>query len=123
MQQCGKTFFEVGLLPSLLREPHAARYLTEIPVTRLGSKKRPVTVRVESEDRAYEIMATCTANGWEMIVGVEPDQPEDITDLMKLLHPERFTVRAEPTQGRNDQCPCGSGRKYKKCCLRTATTP
>jgi len=20
--------------------------------------------------------------------------------------------------GRNDQCPCGSGRKYKKCCLR-----
>ncbi|MCC5904895.1 MAG: SEC-C domain-containing protein [Balneolaceae bacterium] len=20
--------------------------------------------------------------------------------------------------GRNDPCPCGSGRKYKKCCLR-----
>ena len=24
--------------------------------------------------------------------------------------------------GRNDPCPCGSGRKYKKCCLREAST-
>jgi uncharacterized protein YecA (UPF0149 family) len=23
-----------------------------------------------------------------------------------------------PKVGRNDPCPCGSGRKYKKCCLR-----
>jgi hypothetical protein len=23
-----------------------------------------------------------------------------------------------PTVGRNDPCPCGSGKKYKKCCLR-----
>ena len=22
----------------------------------------------------------------------------------------------EPKVGRNDPCPCGSGRKYKKCC-------
>jgi uncharacterized protein len=26
-------------------------------------------------------------------------------------------VRANPKTGRNDPCPCGSGRKYKKCCL------
>ncbi len=25
-------------------------------------------------------------------------------------------VRHEPKIGRNDACPCGSGRKYKKCC-------
>ena len=25
--------------------------------------------------------------------------------------------RTEPRVGRNDPCPCGSGRKYKKCCL------
>ena len=26
--------------------------------------------------------------------------------------------------GRNDPCPCGSGRKYKRCCLnRQADTP
>jgi preprotein translocase subunit SecA len=26
--------------------------------------------------------------------------------------------RAEPRVGRNDPCPCGSGKKYKKCCGR-----
>jgi len=26
--------------------------------------------------------------------------------------------REEPKVGRNDPCPCGSGKKYKKCCLK-----
>lgn len=26
------------------------------------------------------------------------------------------TVRKQPAVGRNDPCPCGSGKKYKKCC-------
>jgi len=26
--------------------------------------------------------------------------------------------RSEPKIGRNDPCPCGSGKKYKKCCGR-----
>lgn len=26
-------------------------------------------------------------------------------------------VRVAPKIGRNDPCPCGSGRKYKKCCM------
>jgi uncharacterized protein YecA (UPF0149 family) len=26
-----------------------------------------------------------------------------------------FTVRAGKQVGRNDPCPCGSGKKYKKC--------
>jgi uncharacterized protein len=26
------------------------------------------------------------------------------------------TVRGGRTPGRNDPCPCGSGKKYKKCC-------
>jgi uncharacterized protein YecA (UPF0149 family) len=25
-------------------------------------------------------------------------------------------VRETPKVGRNDLCPCGSGKKYKKCC-------
>ena len=25
--------------------------------------------------------------------------------------------RAEPKVGRNDPCPCGSGKKFKKCCM------
>lgn len=30
---------------------------------------------------------------------------------------ELHSVRTEPKIGRNDDCPCGSGKKYKKCCL------
>jgi SEC-C motif-containing protein len=31
--------------------------------------------------------------------------------------PENFQiVNTEPKVGRNDPCPCGSGKKYKKCC-------
>ena len=26
-------------------------------------------------------------------------------------------VNLEPQVGRNDPCPCGSGKKYKKCCM------
>ena len=31
---------------------------------------------------------------------------------------ETPTVRETPKVGRNDPCPCGSGKKYKKCCGR-----
>lgn len=31
--------------------------------------------------------------------------------------PELPTIRVNPKIGRNAPCPCGSGKKYKKCCL------
>ena len=32
-------------------------------------------------------------------------------------------ARESPKTGRNDRCPCGSGKKYKHCCLKKDTTP
>lgn len=32
------------------------------------------------------------------------------------MAPPETVVRSEPRVGRNDPCPCGSGKKYKKCC-------
>ena len=32
-------------------------------------------------------------------------------------------VRAAPKLGRNDPCPCGSGKKFKKCCGANGTVP
>ena len=29
---------------------------------------------------------------------------------------QKPVVRTEPKTGRNDPCPCGSGKKFKKCC-------
>ena len=40
---------------------------------------------------------------------------------MKALYKEQRdsgTVRKPKKIGRNDPCPCGSGKKYKKCCGR-----
>ena len=34
-----------------------------------------------------------------------------------LWHPVARPVRAAPQPGRNAPCSCGSGRKFKKCCL------
>ena len=35
--------------------------------------------------------------------------------------PSEPYVRDVPKIGRNDPCPCGSGRKYKKCCLNAGS--
>ena len=32
------------------------------------------------------------------------------------LPPPVEPIHVEKTVGRNDPCPCGSGKKYKKCC-------
>lgn len=42
-------------------------------------------------------------------------------DTKKRLYREQKqsgTIRKEKKIGRNDPCPCGSGKKYKKCCGR-----
>ena len=84
---------------------------------RLGTEKRPAIVRVQTEERMREVAAIFDENGWKFTLGLEPDKPEDITDLEILLNPTE-TRRVEKKTGRNEPCPCGSGKKYKKCCGR-----
>lgn len=38
--------------------------------------------------------------------GMDPKEPRELVRRMKI--------------GRNDPCPCGSGRKFKKCCIHKA---
>ncbi|MEM7656017.1 MAG: DUF1186 domain-containing protein [Bacteroidota bacterium] len=38
----------------------------------------------------------------------------------RLPSPVSPIVNSAPKVGRNDPCPCGSGKKYKKCCLKKA---
>ncbi len=84
-------------------------------MTKLGSKDRPIVVRVQTQERAGEIAAICDEHHWYFIAGLEPDKPEDLTDLENALNAPP-PIRAGATPGRNDPCPCGSGKKYKKCC-------
>lgn len=83
---------------------------------KLGSSNHPAVVRVQTPRRAEEILSICNRNDWKVIVGVEPDEPENIADVEMLLN-RPMPLRNHPVKvGRNDPCPCGSGRKYKKCC-------
>ncbi|NMM75400.1 zinc chelation protein SecC [Acidovorax sp. SRB_14] len=39
----------------------------------------------------------------------------DLRQLWQSMGPRVETLRKAPEPGRNDPCPCGSGKKYKKC--------
>jgi SWIM/SEC-C metal-binding protein len=81
----------------------------------LGSSNHPAIVRVQTHRKAEEFLSNCNRNGWEVIIGVEPGEPENVADVEMLLN--RPTSLRNPVKfSRNDPCPCGSGQKYKKCC-------
>ena len=82
---------------------------------KLGTRKNPAVVHVQTEERMGEVASIFEEHGWQFTIGLEPDKPEDITDLEILLNPPK-TQKVERKVGRNEPCPCGSGKKYKKCC-------
>lgn len=43
--------------------------------------------------------------------------PDDLPDDVDVIEAQTPLVRAHRNLGRNDPCHCGSGQKYKKCCL------
>jgi SWIM/SEC-C metal-binding protein len=90
-------------------------YPKEDGVAKLGTKQHPAVVRVQTEERAMELLELCNEHEIQVIIGVEPDTQEDISDIKRILRPPA-PVKAPPRIGRNDYCPCGSGKKYKKCC-------
>lgn len=88
-------------------------------MAKLGTNKKPAVVRVQTQERANEILEICEREGFKVIVGIEEDQPEDVSDVRKLLGYEventKTIIKSEKI-GRNEPCICGSGKKYKKCC-------
>ncbi len=44
------------------------------------------------------------------------DFGEDCCSDSECCPPPQTIVRSLPKVGRNEPCPCDSGRKYKKCC-------
>ena len=82
---------------------------------KVGTEMNPAIVRVQTKKRAKELESVFEENGWKYKIELEPDKPEDVSDLEILLNPQK-TMLAEKKVGRNEPCPCGSGKKYKKCC-------
>ena len=82
---------------------------------KLGTEKKPAVVCVQNEKRRKEVASLFEEKGWNYTIEVNPDKPEDITDLEILLNPPQPKI-VEKKVGRNDPCPCGSRKKHKKCC-------
>lgn len=88
-------------------------------MAKLGTKQKPAVIRVKTQEKASDILEICNQNGWQVVIGVESDKTEDISDIEKLLGYEtenNKTVVIGKKVGRNYPCPCGSGKKYKRCC-------
>ncbi|MDI9371439.1 MAG: SEC-C metal-binding domain-containing protein, partial [Verrucomicrobiota bacterium] len=62
-----------------------------------------------------------TTTGTSSGAGLAPrasQQGSDIVSEAAAAVERAKPVRAGPKVGRNDPCPCGSGKKYKQCCGR-----
>jgi hypothetical protein len=56
-------------------------------MSRLGSEKRPVVVRVHSEERGREVAELCHSHGLHYLIELGSDLPDDLSDLERALHP------------------------------------
>jgi preprotein translocase subunit SecA len=56
----------------------------------------------------------------ETLVPLAPARPRNLRERGPGGEAQAVGARAGGKVGRNDPCPCGSGRKYKKCCGRVA---
>jgi len=93
----------------------------------VGTRERPAIVRVQTEERAQSLFEFCQENGIAVMVSVEPDKAEDIADIERAVlarQPPPAQAQAQAVKvGRNDPCPCGSGKKFKKCCIDRPPRP
>jgi uncharacterized protein YecA (UPF0149 family) len=65
-----------------------------------------------------------TRNGRIYEASVAAAMPEDDRKYLRPMgHHPTPVQRARGKVGRNEPCPCGSGKKFKKCCLWRAPSP
>lgn len=110
----GKRVFNSPKMPRVSRG-HQGKIFDGLREAKLGTEKNPALVTVTTAERESEIMAVCAESGWVCSITVDPDKSEDISEYERLLSPLRPVV-SDSRPGRNEACPCGSGKKYKKCC-------
>ena len=96
--------------------PEAAAWTTRVEAEwhRLKKLLREMDAGFDEETEGGEL-------GWadERLAGDEAGDPGsylDALDRLDGLLPVETYRRESPKVGRNDPCPCGSGKKYKKCC-------
>ncbi len=91
-----------------------------------GQHDPVVEYRMEGFDMFDEMVAAIREDTVRMLLTIKPRSEEDVKreQVAKptiAIHGESDkSIKKEPVRvkkvGRNDPCPCGSGKKYKKCC-------
>jgi SWIM/SEC-C metal-binding protein len=80
-----------------------------------GTEGFPVSVIVQTETRKHEVEQMAIEHAIVISVVVDEAQAENTIELETLIN-KTTTITFEKKPNRNDVCPCGSGKKYKKCC-------
>ncbi len=80
-----------------------------------GTEGFPVSVTVQTEDRKQEIEQLAKEHTIAITITVDNSQAENTLELETLIN-KPSTIVFDKKPNRNDACPCGSGKKYKKCC-------
>lgn len=128
-----KRWYMLGSLLLKLNRPKAAKAAFEkllridpyIANVRLELAK--LLIQQNNESKAFEMLEPIQANpaSWKTM-GSAPHFNQELAgtfnllrtkmarDDLPLMHPS--TLATPVKIGRNDPCPCGSGKKYKKCC-------
>jgi hypothetical protein len=81
-----------------------------------------VGLYVEQVEKADNVSEKALREGMELIGGLEPIAADCIGRVHKGLRSARLNASPPPIPaqsskvGRNEPCPCGSGRKFKRCC-------
>jgi SWIM/SEC-C metal-binding protein len=111
----GNRISDIGRMRSKVDAAKRANLFGIQKAARLGTEKNPAVVSVRSEARFKEVASAFEAHGWKYRIDVDPEKPEDVSALNRLLNPPKPWV-AEKKVGRNEPCLCGSGKKSKNCC-------
>lgn len=74
-------------------------------------------VSVETRTEREAVVEIGEEKKEEYVEGAYDDVPEG-TEVPEREHKQETVRRVTPKVGRNDPCPCGSGKKYKNCCMK-----
>jgi Predicted metal-binding protein related to the C-terminal domain of SecA len=74
-----------------------------------------VTIDIDTE-KLYMNMVGCNAEWLYTLPEWDNIYDKETRDALYKKEKTSHTIVKAPKVGRNDPCPCGSGKKYKKCC-------
>jgi preprotein translocase subunit SecA len=99
-----------------IRQEIASRmHLIRIQVTGDSGPRRPASHSIGAASASHSSLDSFGSGSFGAQSG-GPSRQDGRSPMERASRPDSATVvRSQPKVGRNDPCPCGSGKKYKLC--------